>query len=88
MSDARKNLPQLGELLADPRVRRWTIGGAIVGFVVTTTCLVVAVIADGKSFAAWEWPWLVIPAAGTLNLACCGLCLGYLDTKSKRRDAL
>jgi hypothetical protein len=87
MSDEPKtSRPQLRVLITDPLVRRWTIGGAIVGFVVSTACMI-AMIVDRESHAVWELAWLVVPVGSTLHLAGCGFCLGYLATKSKRRNA-
>jgi hypothetical protein len=86
MSDEPKeSRPQFHVLIMDPLVRRWTIGGAIVGFVIWTACMAPTIV-DRQSHAAWELVWLIV-TVGTLHLAGCGFCLGYLARKMKRRNA-
>jgi hypothetical protein len=66
-------------------VRRWTIGGAIIGFAFGAVAMTVGTIVDAQPLTVLQLAFLVVPiTAGTLQGAGVGFCLGYVVARLKR----
>ena len=69
-------------------VRRWTIGGAVIGFVVSIGGMAAGAIIDGQPLTPFQLAFMLVPiAAGTLQFAGVGFCVGYVVARLKRPKA-
>jgi hypothetical protein len=69
-------------------VRSATIGGAVIGFVLSTVGMATAAIIDAQPLSVFQLAFMaVLIAGGTLQVAGVGFCVGYVVARLKHKKA-
>jgi hypothetical protein len=69
-------------------VRSATIGGAVIGFVLSTVGMATAAIVDGQPLSVLQLAFMAaLIAGGTLQVAGVGFCVGYVVARFKHQKA-